>query len=73
MEATEFLLRLYLPLPPPPPPSIHPSLFFLTQLSESLSRLFKPTPPTPRGLFAQAILFRIKGVLAHDPILPSDT
>ena len=73
MEATEFLLRLYLHLPPPPPHSIHPSLFFLTQLSESLSRLFKPTPPTPRGLFAQAILFRIKGVLAHDPILPSDT
>ena len=71
----EFLLRLY--LNPPAPPSTLRCFFllkfFCAVSTICLSKLFKTAPPTPRGLFAQAILFRIKGVLAQDHILPSDT
>ena len=65
----EFLLRLYLKTLPAPP-SIHPSLFFLTQLSESLSRLFKPTPPTPRGLFVHCYLVQNKRCFRSRPYSP---
>ena len=64
-----------LSLPEPSPP-FHPpfavfsySIFSAPSvLSDSLSRLFKTHPTLP-----QAILFRMKCVLAQDHILPSDT
>ena len=64
-----------LSLPEPSPPFHPPFAVFSysvfsapSVLSDSLSRLFKTHPTLP-----QAILFRMKCVLAQDHILPSDT